>query len=262
VISFPWQHKNPLLGTELGNAGLDALLALLVCELLGSVLEGLLLPLLLGLLGGIALGLLEGVGADGLVCLEVEILKTVSLDVVLDVALELGVEALFIVIGESLHVLSDVTAADVLLESLGVELLGLDVVTGETVLGVGDEDTTVGSTLHGAEDTGTSGSAGKANIEEGLEGAALAVLGLSGLGESELTIGLLNTSEVLVHAELLEGTAGDEQTGSVGSSPVGKTVLNPVGLKLVGVGRAENLVAGDLGAHDLHDDVAVGEANH
>jgi hypothetical protein len=30
----------------------------------------------------------------------------------------------------------------------------------------------------------------------------------------------------------------------------------------VGVGRGEDLVAGDLSGHDLHDDVTVGEADH
>jgi hypothetical protein len=38
-------------------------------------------------------------------------------------------------------------------------------------------------------------------------------------------------------------------------------VLDAVGLELVRVGRREDLVAGDFGAHDLHDDVAVGEAD-
>jgi hypothetical protein len=38
-------------------------------------------------------------------------------------------------------------------------------------------------------------------------------------------------------------------------------VLDAVGLELVGVGSAEDLVASDLGGHDLHDDVAVGETD-
>lgn len=127
---------------------------------------------------------------------------------------------------------------------------------------MGDQDTTIGGTLHGTEDTGTSGCAGKTNIEEGLEGTALAIVGLGGLGEGVLAISLLDTSEGLVQAELLENTAGNEQAGGVGGSPVGKTVLDAVGLELVRVGGAEDLVAGDLRGHDLHDDVAVGEADH
>src|SRR5688500_12110218 len=92
------------------------------------------------------------------------------------------------------------------------------------------------------------------------ESRTLAV-GLGGLGESVLAIGLLNARKVLVEAELLQHTASDEQAGGVGSSPVGETVLNAVGLELVRVGRGKDLVASDLGRHDLHDDVAVGEAD-
>ncbi len=39
-------------------------------------------------------------------------------------------------------------------------------------------------------------------------------------------------------------------------------MLKTVGLQLVGVGRGEDLVAGDLGGDDLHDDVTVGEADN
>lgn len=218
---------------ELGNLGLDALLLLLAAELSSPVLLGLGLPLILGLLV-VALLLLPGVLTDLLVGILVELLKTLGLDVILDVAVELGLVALLIVVGEGLHVLSDVAAEDVLAEGLGVELLAFDVVTGETVLGVGNEDTTVRAALHGTEDTGTGGGAGETDIQEDLEGAALLTVDLSGLSERELTVSLLDTNEVLVHLELLEDTAGKEETGGVGGRPVGKTVGNAIGLQLVG----------------------------
>lgn len=210
--------------------------------------------------------------------LGVELLKAISLNVVLNVAGELGLVALLIVVGEGLHVLSDVASEDVLAERLGVKLLGLDIVTREAVLGVGHVEATVGSTLHGAEDAGTSGGTGKTNIKEDLEGAALVTIDLDGLGELVLAIRLLNTGEVLIDLELLQGTAGKEQTGSVGGSPVGKTVLDAIGLELVGVGSAEDAVTADLGGDDLlrlleysrriprgrtyADDVPVGEADN
>jgi len=173
----------------------------------------------------------------------------------------LGLVTLLIVVGKSLHVLSDVTGEDVLAEGLGVELLGLNVETGETLLGVGDVKTTVGGTLESGEDTGTGGGAGQTDIKVDLEGAALLTVDLSGLGQGELAISLLDTSEGVLDAELVDGTAGDEKTGSVGGGPVGKTVLDTVGLELVGVGSDEDLVTSDLGGDDLADDVAVGEAN-
>lgn len=193
--------------------------------------------------------------------LGVEVLETLGLNVVLNVLDELGLVALLIIIGKSLHVLGDVATVDVVAEDIGIELLGLHVVTGESLLRVGDEDATVGSTLEGTEDTGTSGGAGKTNVEEGLEGAALLAVLLGGLGEAELTVGLLNTSEGLVEAELLEGTAGDQETSGVGGGPVGETVLDAVGAELVGVRRDEDLVAADLGSHELGDDVLVGETD-
>lgn len=239
---------------------LDLSLTLSLGELVVTELLGLLLPEVLGLLL-LTLDLLEGILTDLLVGILVELLKTVGLNVVVDVALELGLVALLIVVGESLHVLSDVTGEDVLAEGLGVELLGLNVETGETLLGVGDVKTTVGGTLHGGEDTGTGGGAGQTDIKVDLEGAALLTIDLSGLGQGVLAISLLDTSEGVLDAELVDGTAGDQETDRVGGGPVGKTVLNTVSLELVGVGSDEDLVTSDLGGDDLADDVAVGEAN-
>jgi hypothetical protein len=251
---------------ELGGKSLDLLLDLLVALGLGELalaeLLALGLPLVLGLLGALGLDLLKGVLTDLLVDLLVELLKTVGLDLLVDVARELGLVTLLVVVGKSLHVLSDVAGEDVLAEGLSVKLLGLDVVTGETLLGVRDVETTVGGTLHGTEDAGTSGGADKTNVEVALEGAALLTVNLSGLSLGELAISLLNTSEGLVEAELDKSATGDKKTNAVGGSPVGKTVGDVVSPELVGVGRDEDLVAGDLGGDDLGDDVAVGEADH
>ena len=194
--------------------------------------------------------------------LSVELLNVTGLDFVLEVLVELALVAFLVVVGKSLHVLSNVATEDVVAESLGVELLGLDVVTGKAALGVGDEDTTVGGTLHGGEDTGTSGGAVKTNIKESLEGAAGTVIGLSGLSQSVLALRLLNTGELIGKAELGQGAAGEEETGGIGSSPVGKAVLDAIALQLVGVGRGEDLVTIEVGGDDLGDDVAVGEADN
>jgi hypothetical protein len=120
---------------------------------------------------------------------------------------------------------------------------------------VGDEKTTVRSTLHGAEDTGTSGGTVKTDIEVGLEGAARLTIDVGGLGKLVLSIGTLNTRERLVELQLGEGTAGQEETGSVGSGPVGETMLDAVPGKLVGVGGSEDLVTDYLGRDDLADNL-------
>ena len=91
------------------------------------------------------------------------------------------------------------------------------------------------------------------DIKVGLEGTAHLALNLSSLGELELTVNLLDTLEGLVKLELSESAAGKKETGGVGSGPVGKTVLDAVAGKLVGVGGSENLVTDNLGSDDLAD---------
>jgi len=253
--------KSLLIGLDLGDLILDALVLLGLGQLVLLVLQALLLPLLLGLLLALILILLEGVLTDLLVCILVELLKTVGLNVVINVSLELGLVALLIVVGKSLHVLGHVTCEDVLAESLGVKLLALNVETREALLGVRDVETTVRGTLHGTKDTGTSGSANKTDVEETLEWAACLTVNLGLLGELVLSISLLDSSEGLVKVELLEGTASEKKSDRVGGSPVGDTVGDAVTLQLVAVGSHEDLVAGDLRGDDLSNDVAVGEAD-
>lgn len=250
------------LGSKLADLLLGTSLALGVGELGLAVLLALGLPLLLGLLGTGTLVLLEGVLADGLVGLGVGLLEVTSVDLVIGVLGELAAEALLVVVGEGLHVLGNVASENVAAESLGIELLGLDVVAREAVLRVGDEDTAVRGTLHGTENTGTCGGTDETNIKESLEGTASAIVGLDGLGEGVLAVGLLDTSEVLVKAELDQGTAGKQQTSGVGSSPVGETLGDAVALELVRVSGGVDLVTGDLRVDDLSDDVAVGEADN
>lgn len=62
---------------------------------------------------------------------------------------------------------------NVLLENLGVDGLGLGVEAGETLLVVGNEETTVRSTLGGTEDTVTSRGAAETDVKEDLERAGL-----------------------------------------------------------------------------------------
>lgn len=169
---------------------------------------------------------------------------------------------------------------DVLAEHLRVELLGLNVVTREAVLGVGNIETTVRGPLHRTKDAGTCRRASEADIQEDFKWAALLAVDLDSLGERELAISLLNASKVLIKLQLLQCATGEEKTGGVRCSPVGETVGDSVGLQLVGIcstlvplagvkikvrsgvfGSPEYLVAADLGGHNLSDDVAVGEAD-
>jgi hypothetical protein len=159
---------------------------------------------------------------------------------------------------EVLHVLSDVDTIDVVAEKFSIEGLALNVETGETVLTVGNVDTTIGSTLDGTEKTGTGGGTLETNIKESLEGTGTI---LNSLSHGDSTIGLSDTLVLLVKTELGKSAASDKKTSSVGSSPVGQTTLDAVAGKFVRIGSSKNVIALELGIDDLADDVSVGETD-
>lgn len=189
----------------------------------------------------------------------VDVLDGIRLNTVLNVALEELTEALLIIISKLLHVLSDVAGNNVLSEDISIKLLSLNVETGETLGGVGDVKTTIGGTLKDTEDTGTSGGSLETNIKEDLEGTGGV---LNSLSEGELTGSLIITSVSILKTKLVKSTTSDQETGSVGSSPVGKTVLDTVAGKLVSVSSSENNITDDLGRDNLGNDVLVGETNN
>ena len=102
----------------------------------------------------------------------------------------------------------------------------------------------------------------KANIEEDLEWSSSILVILSCLCELVLTIWLLNTDEVLVDLEFLQGTSCDKETSGICGRPVCKTVLDSISLELMRVCRSEDFVARNLGGDDLADDISVGESNN
>ena len=104
---------------------------------------------------------------------------------------------LIIFLLERLHVLSNVSTEDVLLQDLRVKLLAFWVVPRETLLVVWDVKTTIGSTFEGTEHTRTSRRALETNVKVALEGSG-SILVIQGLSECESTIGLSNTLVLLV----------------------------------------------------------------
>ena len=242
-------------GLEGGDLVGDLSLALLVSELGSLVLLRLSGPVLARLVGGgeggVLADLLEGLGPH--------VLEVLGADLLLESGGELLLESLVVFLLERLHVLSDVATGDVGAEEFGVEPLGLGVETGESLLGVGDEDSTIRGTLKGTEDTGTSGSALQTNIEEALEGTGLVIT--EGLNLGHLTIGLGNTLVLVSKTEDGKSTTGDEETSGVSGGPVGKTGLDTVAGELLGGSLGEDVVTVDLGVDDLAGDVTVGETN-
>jgi hypothetical protein len=115
---------------------------------------------------------------------------------------------------ETLHVLSNMATVDVLLEDLSVKGFAFRVITGETLVRVGDEDTTIAGTLHSTEETGSGGGALETNIEVALERAG-SVLFIKDLSVSKSAVRLSDTLIFIGEAELGESTASDEETSSV-----------------------------------------------
>lgn len=125
---------------------------------------------------------------------------------------------LFRVLGlEVLHVVGNVSSEDVLAEHGRVELLSLGVVTRETLVLVGDVETSVDGTLHGTEDTSTGGGEVESDIKENVERATTLSLGFN---EVVSTIGLGLTKILLIKSQLSENTTGAEKAGGIGGGVV------------------------------------------
>lgn len=133
-------------------------------------------------------------------------------------------------------------------QNFRVQLFHLGIVAGQATLRVGDEKTTIRSTLHGTEHTGTSRSALESDVQEALEWAGSVLVGL---GELKSTIGLGDTLVLVGKTKLGQSTTSAEESGSVGGSPVGKTVLDAVAGELVSVGGSQDKVTLELGRNDL-----------
>ena len=121
---------------------------------------------------------------------------------------------LIVLLLERLHVLRHMPAEDVLLQDLGVELLGLRVVAGEALIVVRDEDTTVAGTLESTENTGTGGSAAETDIKEAREWTGSIFL-IDGLSEGEFTIGLSYTLVLVGKTELGKGATSAKKTSGI-----------------------------------------------
>ena len=273
------------LGGDLGDLGLDALMTHLGADLLLDepflalgVLEDKTGSSLHLLADGLVLA--DNLGSGGVLsdasvsCLE-DFLEGLASKGLLRLG-ELLLEGSGVLTLEEVVVLLDVDAHDVLemllsrevslrllllgdLTLLGGNSLGLlPSETGESLLVVRDVETTVTSTLHGTEDTVTSGGADETNIEESLEGASLVVL----VGDVvKLAVGGTAALELSVDLLVLEKSAGKEETSGVGGGVVGETGLDTEGAELLGVSSAHGHVTLDGGVDDAAENASVGHTD-
>jgi len=190
---------------------------------------------------------------------------------------ELLVEELLVLLLELFVVLLDVLTEDVLSMFVSVERGGLVVITfllaslalggnlngntvsGESLLVVRDVETTITSTLQGAENSVSGGGADKTDIEVGLERTSVFLDVVQ--NTEELSVDLGGTLVHVSHFLLGEETTGGEETGGVGSGVVGKTSLETETLKLERISGNHGVITSDGGVHNLGDDSSVGSAD-
>jgi len=150
---------------------------------------------------------------------------------------------------------------DVLLQCLRVQRLALRIIAGEPLLRVGNEDATIARSLERTKDSRASRCALEANIQICLEWPG-SVLIIEGLYHGNLAGRLLHTFVFVCKAEFGKCSAGDEKAGSIGSSPVGETVVDAVAGEFFGASGSEDKVSLQTGVDYLANNFLVGEADN
>ena len=218
------------------------------------------LPLLLLSRSRLSLLLLgRGVRADGFVHRGVQVFQILRFDPVLQVLCEMNLVLLRVFFHHFFHVFTHVSTKDVLAERFCVEFLGITVVADEAFFVVRDVEAAVEGALQHSEYLGAGGGALQPGIEDAEEGAGPIIHRVNVVIFTHIfRVSLVH----LVQTEFLEGAAGQEEAGGVGSGVVGKASLETVARELVGVGSRDDDITGEGGIGDLAHDVAVGETDN
>lgn len=87
------------------------------------------------------------------------------------------------------------------------------------------------------------------------------MLGLTSLGELELSGGFDNTLVLVGKTKLGQSSSSNKETGSVGRGPVGKTVLDTELGELLGRSVNQDDISLELGVDNLADDLSVGDSD-
>ena len=253
-----------IFGLEFGNLGgfLGGNSSLtLVQGKLGRALEGLIRGEFLLLARGRIL-------TDSLVDGFVKFLKTISLDISVDVRGKVLLVLLVIFLLEVFHVFTNVSTEDAFTVHVGIVFLAVTVVSRESLLGVRNVKTTIGGSLKGSEDTGSGGGRSASNIEKGTEGSLVVIdfLDVVGLvvvfGGNNFSVNFGVSLVNIIESNLLEQTTSTEETGAVGGGVVLQTDGKSVTSELGGLSLAEDAISIDQGVSDLANDLGVGETDN
>jgi len=168
---------------------------------------------------------------------------------------------LIVFLFQTLHILRNVSTEDVFLQYLRVQRLVLRIITGESLLRVGDEDATIARSLERTKDSRASRCALEASIQVCLEWAGSFLI-VEGFSHGHLAGGFLHTLVLVCETELVECSAGDEKARSIGGSPVGEAVVDTIVGEFFGASGSEDKVSLQTGEDYLANNLLVGEADN
>lgn len=172
-----------------------------------------------------------------------------------------GNSPLVVFLFQTLHVLRNVSSEDVFLQYLRVQRLIFRIIARESLVRVGDEDATIAGSLERTKDSRASRCALEASIQVCLEWAG-GVLIVEGLSHAHLAGGFLHTFIFVREIEPGECSAGDEEAGSIGSSPVGETVIDAVAGEFFGASGSKDKISLQTSVDYLANNLLVGEADN
>eukprot|EP00026_Physarum_polycephalum_P013410 Phypoly_transcript_13806.p1 GENE.Phypoly_transcript_13806~~Phypoly_transcript_13806.p1 ORF type:complete len:195 (-),score=15.17 Phypoly_transcript_13806:326-910(-) len=190
----------------------------------------------------------------GSVDLLVGLLQILRVQSVLDETGIVGLVGFGVFLLELAHVVGNMSSEDVAAEGLSLELLALSVVSNKTVHRVGDVKSSVCGSLQGSEDLATSAGLPQTHIQEAFEGADITI---DGGDQVVLTVDVFVSLVFGVELEFLQHSAGDQQTGSVGSGVVGVSYRDTELGEFVAISSCQHKVSLDLGVNDLADGILV-----
>ena len=172
-----------------------------------------------------------------------------------------GNSPLIVFLLQALHILRNVSTEDVFLQHLRVQRLALRIIARESLLRVGNEDATIARSLKRTKDSRASRCALEANIQVCLEWPR-SVLIVEGLSHGDLAGRLSHTFIFVRKTEFVKCSAGDEKAGSIGSSPVGETVVDAIAGEFFRASGSEDEVSVQTGVDYLANNFLVGEADN
>ena len=175
--------------------------------------------------------------------------------------MEQGYSPLIVFLLQTLHILRNVPAEDVFLQYLRVQCLALRIKAGESFLRVGDEDATIARSFERTKDSRAGRRALETNVQVCLEWPG-SVLITNGCSHGDLAGGLFHTLVFVRETKLVECSAGDEETGSIGRTPVGEAVVDAIAGELFGTSCSKDEVSLQTGVDYLANNFLVGETDN